>query len=423
RGGRVVDPANRRDEVLDVLVDGDRIARVAKSIPAGDNVTVLDAQNLIVAPGLVDMHVHLREPGNEGAETIESGTLAAAAGGVTSVLAMPNTTPPVDNVSAIRFILRRAEELGAVRVWPAGAITQGRAGENLSEIGAMVRAGCVAITDDGASVPNSKVLRRAMEYAKIFDLLIIEHAEDKALKSDGSMNEGPLATRLGHKGIPNQAESIAVARDIALAELTGARLHVQHVSARETVELIRQAKGRGVRVTAEVTPHHLTLTEEAILEYGTDAKMNPPLRSKADRDALVEGLADGTLDCIATDHAPHSRASKDQEFSAAPFGIIGLETLLPLTVTHLIEPGFLSWPEAIRRLSLNPARILKLPFGHLSEDAPADVVVIDPKEERKISSFASRSQNSPFLGWTLRGFPQTVLVGGHVVFQREAARV
>ncbi len=422
RGGRVVDPANNRDGEMDVLVEGEKIARVGRGVNAPAGALVLEAKGLIVAPGLVDMHVHLREPGHEDAETIESGTRAAAAGGVTSVAAMPNTDPPMDNVSGIRFVLRRAAEQGSVRVWPIGTVTRGRAGESLSEIGAMARAGCVAITDDGACVSSSRLLRLALEYAKVFDLPVIEHAEDKSLMADGVMNESPLATRLGYKGIPRQAESIAVARDIALAELTGARLHLAHVSTRESVALVREAKKRGTRVTAEVTPHHFTLTEDAVTQYGANAKMNPPLRTAEDREALLAGLADGTIDVIATDHAPHTRAAKEQEFSAAPFGVIGLETLLPLAITQLIEKGLLSWPEAVKRLSLHPARILGLPVGHLSEGAPADVVLIDPREERKLTSFSSKSQNSPFLGWTLRGFPQAVLVGGKVVLRRDVLR-
>ncbi|HOW27181.1 MAG TPA: dihydroorotase [Elusimicrobiota bacterium] len=417
RGGRVVDPAHKRDGLMDVLVREGKIAQVGKNIKVSGDVSVLEARGLIVAPGLVDMHVHLREPGNEDAETIESGTRAAVAGGITSVVAMPNTRPPMDNVAGVRFILRKAEESGAARVWPTGTITRGRTGESLSEIGAMVGDGCVAITDDGASVANSQLLRRALEYAKVFDLVVIEHAEDRALMADGVMNEGPLATRLGYKGIPRQAEYVAVARDIALAELTGSRLHVAHLSTLESVELVRAAKKRGVRVTAEATPHHLTLTEDAVTRCGTNAKMNPPLRLKKDCEALVTGLVDGTIDAIASDHAPHTRSAKEQEFSVAPFGIIGLETLLPLAVTHLIRKKALSWTDLIRKISLNPAKILKLPVGHLGPAAPADVVLIDPNRTRTITSFCSLSQNSPFAGKTLTGFATVVIVGGRVVMR------
>lgn len=422
RHGRLIDPAHHRDGEFDLLIEAGKVARVGKSLTPPAGAQVLDAKGMIVAPGLIDIHVHLREPGNEGAETIESGTRAAAAGGVTSVVAMPNTNPPIDDVSGIRFLLRRAAETAHVRVWPSGAITVGRAGEKLAEIGAMAGAGAVAVTDDGNSVPDTQLLRRALDYARMFDITVIEHAEDRSLMGDGVMNEGALATRLGHKGMPRQAESIAAGRNIALAELTGAHLHLTHISTRETVELVRQAKKKGLRVTADCTPHHFSLTEEAVVRYGPNAKMNPPLRAEADRRALIEGLADGTIDCIASDHAPHTRASKEQEFSAAPFGVVGLETLLPLTVTQLVEPGHLSWMEAIRRLTANPAKVLGLPVGDLGEGSTADVVIIDPTEERTLSGFSSKSMNSPFLGWTLRGFPQVVLVEGRVVLRREPLR-
>ena len=387
KGGRVIDPAQNRDEILDLLVENGKVARLGKTLPVPAGAQVFEAMGLIVAPGLIDIHVHLREPGQEGAETIESGTLAAASGGVTSVVAMPNTQPAIDSGTGIRFVLRRAAETAHVRVWPSGAITLGRAGEKLAEIGGMVQAGAVVLTDDGNSVPDTQLLRRALEYANMFDVTVMEHSEDKSLMGDGVMNEGGLATRLGYKGIPRQSESIAAARNIALAGLTGARLHLTHISTRETVDLVRQAKKKGYRVTADCTPHHFTLTEEAVVRGGTNAKMNPPLRSDDDRRALIEGLADGTIDAIVSDHAPHTRASKEQEFSAAPFGIIGLETLLPLTVTQLIEPGHLSWLEAIRRLATNPAKVLSLPVGELSEGSPADIVIINPAEERTITGF------------------------------------
>lgn len=422
KGGRVVDPAHNRDEVLDLVVEIGRVARLGKNVAPPAGAQVIDATGMIVAPGLVDIHVHLREPGNEGAETIETGTRSAAAGGITSVVAMPNTQPAIDSATGIRFVLRRAAETAHVRVWPSGSITLERAGEKLAEIGGMVRAGAVALTDDGNSVPDAQLLRRALEYAKMFDVTVIEHSEDKSLMADGVMNEGALATRLGYRGIPRQSESIAAGRNIALAALTGAHIHLTHISTRETVDLVRQAKKKGVAVTADCTPHHFTLTEDAVVRSATNAKMNPPLRAEEDRRALIEGLKDGTIDCIASDHAPHTRASKEQEFSAAPFGIVGLETLLPLTVTQLIEPGHLTWMEAIRRMATNPAKVLSLPVGDLAEGSPADIVIINPAEERTVTGFSSKSQNSPFLGWTLRGFAQVVMVEGRIVLRREALR-
>ncbi|MBK8871291.1 MAG: dihydroorotase [Elusimicrobia bacterium] len=422
KGGRLIDPAHNRDEVLDLVVEGGRVARLGKNVTPPAGAHVMEAAGMIVAPGLVDIHVHLREPGQEGAETIETGTRSAAAGGITSVVAMPNTQPAIDSATGIRFVLRRAAETAHIRVWPSGSITLGRAGEKLAEIGGMVKAGAVAVTDDGNSVPDAQLLRRALEYAKMFDVTVMEHSEDKSLMADGVMNEGPLATRLGHRGIPRQSESIAAGRNIALAALTGAHIHLTHISTRETVDLVRQAKKKGITVTADCTPHHFTLTEEAVVRCGTNAKMNPPLRAEEDRRAIIEGLKDGTIDCIASDHAPHSRASKEQEFSAAPFGIVGLETLLPLTVTQLIEPGHLSWIEAIRRMATNPAKVLSLPVGDLAEGSPADIVIINPVEERTVTGFSSKSQNSPFLGWTLRGFAQVVMVEGRIVLRREALR-
>jgi dihydroorotase len=418
RGGRVVDPAHGRDGVMDILVENGRVARVGPSLAVPAGARVLEAGGCVVIPGVVDMHVHLREPGGEGAETIETGTRSAAVGGVTSVVAMPNTQPPADDPSGVRFVLRRAAETAWVRVFPAGAITIDRAGEKLAEIGGMVQAGAVAVTDDGAGVADSRLLRLALDYARMFDVPVIEHAEDKALMADGVMNEGALATRLGHRGIPPQTESIAVARDIALAELTGARLHVTHISTQATVELVRRAKAGGVKVTADATPHHFSLTEEAVALHGANAKMNPPLRTEADRRAILDGIKDGTVDAVATDHAPHSRAAKEQEFSLAPFGVVGLETLLPLVVTHLVIPGLLTWPEAVRRLSLSPARILNLPLGHLGDGAPADITIIDPAEERVIESFASKSANSPFLGQRLKGFARATIVAGRVVYPK-----
>jgi dihydroorotase len=415
RGGRVVDPANGRDGEADVLIEGDKIARVGSNISAPAGAAVVEAKGKIVAPGLVDLCVHLREPGNEGAEDIGSGALAAAAGGVTSVAAMPDTVPQTDEESDIQFIHRRASEAAAARVWPVGALTKGEAPEHLAELGAMAMAGAVAASDAGQAIPHALLLRRALDYAKAFDLPVMLSAEDKSLAADGVMNEGPLATRLGHRGSPRQAEAVGLARAFALAELTGARLILGPLTTCEGVEALREAKRRGLAVAGWTAPHYLTLTEDAILEHGALAKVTPPLRTARDAEALIVGLADGTVDAIASDHSPQSRSAKEQEFAVAPFGMIGLETLLPLVVTRLVLPGRLSWLDAVRRLSAEPARLLKLPVGTLAEGAPADVVVIDPAEERKVSSFRSKSRNSPFFGATLRGFATAVFVGGRPV--------
>jgi dihydroorotase len=422
RGGRVVDPSVDRDGVFDVLIEGEKITRVAKTIAPPAGAHVLEAKGMIVAPGLVDLCVHLREPGNEGAENIETGTRAAAAGGVTGLVCMPDTDPLIDEESGVQFILRRSAETACVRVWPAGALTMGESPERLGELGAMAKAGAVVASDAGQVPLKSLVLRRGLEYAKAFDLPVMLTPEDRFLAPDGVMNEGPLATRLGHRGVPRQSEAVSVARSLALAELTGAHVILGPLTTREGVDLLREAKRRRLPVTAWTAPHYFSLTEESVVEHGTLAKVSPPLRSAADRDALVKGLADGTLDVIASDHGPQSRSAKEQEFSQAPFGIIGLETMLPLAVTRLVEPGHLSWLELIRRLSTAPADVLGVPAGKLAEGAPADVVIIDPAEERKLSSFSSKSQNSPFLGVTLRGFPQAVIVGGQMVLRREALK-
>ncbi len=415
RGGRVVDPRNRRDETADVLIEGRHIQQVARGLKAPSDAEVLDASGLWVTPGLIDIHVHLREPGQEEKETIGSGTAAAVLGGFTAVACMPNTVPPLDNVSQIQFVRMKADSEGYCHVYPVGAITKGQDGQELTEIGAMVRAGCVAISDDGKDVANSKLFRRALEYAKTFDLPVIDHCEDPDLAKGGVMNEGELAAVLGLKGIPRQAEYIMVARNIALCELTGARVHLAHLSTKESVALVREAKKRGLPVTGETAPHYFSLTEKAVEGYNTNAKMNPPLRTEADRQAILEGLADGTLEVIASDHAPHTPAQKGREFDFAPFGIIGLETTLGLTLGELVGKKVLSPLQAIAALSEAPARILNLPGGHLSPGAPADVTLIDPQARYTVSEFASKSRNSPFVGWTLQGKAVTTLVGGTLV--------
>src|SRR5882724_7042463 len=415
RGGHVVDPRNKRDELLDVLIEGQHIQKVGKDLKPGKGTDVLDATGLVVTPGLIDAHVHLREPGQEEKETIATGTAAAAIGGFSSVVCMPNTVPPIDNVSQIQFVLMKAQSEGYVRVFPVGAITKGQDGVELTEIGAMVRAGCVAISDDGKPVANSKLFRRALEYAKTFGLTVIDHCEDADLAKGGVMNEGKLSALLGLKGIPRQAEYIMVSRNIALCELTGGILHLAHLSTKESVALVREAKKRGLPVTAETCPHYFTLTEEAVAGYNTNAKMNPPLRTEEDRLAILEGLADGTLDIIASDHAPHTVAQKSREFDFAPFGIIGLETTLGLALTELVQKKIRPLPAVIAALTDAPARAMNLTGGHLSPGAPADVTLIDLKAKHVVERFASKSQNSPFIGRTLHGKAAATLVGGEVV--------
>jgi len=420
KNGHVVDPRQNLDGVNNILIENGKVLSIGNHLDTPVSTPTIDAEGKIVAPGLVDVHVHLREPGGEAKETIATGTRAAAAGGITSVVSMPNTSPPMDNVADIQFVIARAAQEGMVRVYPTGTISKGREGQELSEIGAMAGVGCVAITDDGSEVMNSQLFRRALEYTKTFDLIVMDHCEDTFLMGSGVMNSGALATRLGLSGIPRQAEYIMVARNIALAELTGGRLHLTHMSTKESVELVRQAKGKGLRVTADVTPHHLVLTEAAVQEYKANAKVNPPLRTQADVEALRKGLRDGILDCIASDHAPHTQAEKAQEFDTAPFGLIGLETMLPLIVSELVKPGFLSLSEMISRMSDIPAKLFKLPAGSLEPGANADIVIFDPDQKQTFTHFVSRSQNSPFLGWQLWGVVEKTLVGGQTVYERSA---
>ncbi len=419
-GGRVIDPRENVDRITNILVENGRVHSIGDHLNAPASVLTIDAAGKVVAPGLVDVHVHLREPGGESKETIATGTRAAAAGGVTSVVSMPNTTPPMDNVSDIQFVLSRAAQEGSARVYPTGTISKAREGQEMSEIGAMTRVGCVAITDDGSGVMNAQLFRRALEYTKTFDIPVMDHCEDHQLSAGGVMNEGALATRLGLKGIPRQAEYCMAARDIALAELTGGKLHLTHISTKETVDLVRQAKEKNLRVTADVTPHHLVLTEDAVAEYMANAKMNPPLRTQADVQALRQALKEGVIDCIATDHAPHTQAEKAQEFNTAPFGLIGLETALPLIVSELVKAGLLTLPEMISRMSDIPARIFKLPAGTLQPGSAADIVIFDPDAKQTFTHFVSRSQNSPFLGWQLHGVIERTFVGGQTVFEKNA---
>jgi dihydroorotase len=417
----VVDPSQRLDEVLDVLLVGGEVARIGRDLEAPEGAEVRRVDGLVVCPGLIDLHVHLREPGFEHKETIQTGARAAAAGGFTAVCAMPNTDPPIDDPAAVGFVLAEGMRAGAARVYPVGCVSVGQKGERLTEIGEMVDAGAVAISDDGQPVADSGLMRLALEYAQTFGIPVADHCEDKGLSRGGSMHEGVVSARLGLIGIPGAAEDTIVARDLMLAELTGGRIHIQHVSTRRSVELIREAKARGVRVTAEATPHHFTLTDEAVDGYRTEAKVNPPLRTADDRDAVREGIADGTLDCIATDHAPHHYDEKEQAFDDAPFGLIGLETALGLAITELVGKGVLTLMDLVDRMSCGPARAFNLPGGTLRPGSPADVTVFDPAEEWIVdpNTFLSKSRNTPFAGWKLTGRAVLTIVGGRVVWDRE----
>jgi dihydroorotase len=418
RGGRVLDPSSGTDAVLDVLLADGRVARVGQGIDAPEGAEVVDASGMIVSPGLIDVHVHLREPGQEHKETIRTGARAAAAGGFTAVVAMPNTDPPIDSPAAVGFVRAAGLRADGARVYPSGCITMGQAGDQLTEFGELIGAGAVCVTDDGRPVSSAGMMRMALEYAQTFDLPVAVHAEELALSKGGSMNEGIIATRLGLTGIPNASEDVMIARDLMLAELTGGRLHIQHVATRGGVQLIRAAKERGIRVTAEASPHHFTLTDEAVGSYHTNAKMNPPLRSEADRDAVREGVRDGTLDVIATDHAPHHYDEKEQAFEDAPNGIVGLETSLGLAYTELVESGLIGLPTLIERMSCQPARALSLPGGTLAEGSPADVTIFDPRIEWKVkpADFLSMSRNTPFAGRVLRCRAVRTVVGGATVW-------
>ena len=426
KGGRVIDPANGRDGEFDVLIDNGTIARVGRNL-AVDGADVFEIRRgWIVAPGLVDIHVHLREPGQEHKETIASGTASAAAGGFTAVACMPNTDPVNDHAGITEFILKKAAEAGRARVYPIGAVSIGSNGEQLAELGEQKAAGCVAFTDDGRPVATALLMRRALEYAGMLGVPIINHCEDPSLKGEGVAHEGYVAAQLGLRGIPGEAESIMVERDISLAELARAHVHIAHMSARQSLRAVRAGKERGVRVTCEVAPHHFTLTDDSLdgpVKYDTNFKMNPPLRATEDRDAMLEGIADGSVDVIATDHAPHHIDEKMVEFDRAPFGIVGLETAVPIVFDRLVHAGRISLTRMIELLSVNPARLLNLPGGRLDEGAPADVTILGPDLASTIEAakLVTKSKNTPFDRWQFTGGVVATIVGGKVVYRNAAA--
>jgi len=428
KGGRVIDPVNGIDGVHDVLLDGERIELVGRDLPV-DGATVVELpSDLVVCPGFIDMHVHLREPGQEHKETVATGVASAVAGGFTAVACMPNTVPVNDNANVTLLILAKAAEAALARVYPIGAVSKGSNGELLADIAELKQAGCVAITDDGHPVKTALLLRRALEYAGMFGMPVIEHCEDQTLKGDGVAHEGFYAASLGLRGIPGAAEALGAERGVLLAELTGSAFHVAHMSARASLRAVRKGKEAGVRVTCEVAPHHFTLTDEALtapIPYDTNVKMNPPLREAADRDAMLAGIADGSVDAIATDHAPHHYDEKHVEFDRAPFGIVGLETAVSLSLDRLVHSGLVRLPRLVELLSVNPARILGVQGGSLAPGERADITVLAPdlKVTIQASRLRSRSKNTPFDGWELRGGVAATIVGGRTVFVNPAARV
>ena len=418
-GGRIIDPSQQIDQVSDLLIENGCVKSIGDSLD-GDGAEIFDANGLIVAPGFIDLHVHLREPGEEYKETIASGSAAAVAGGFTSICAMPNTSPVNDNASVTRFIIDKAREAGIARVYPVGAITRESKGEQLAEMAEMKEAGAVAVSDDGRPVMNAQVMRHAMEYARDHGLVVVDHCQDLDLSAGGVVNEGRISTLLGLKGMCGAAEESHVSRDLMLAELTGVRVHIAHISTAGSVEMVRRAKRQGLAVSCEVTPHHLALTDAAVAGFDTNTKMSPPLRSEEDRSALIEGVRDGTIDAIATDHAPHHLDEKMFEYDRAPFGVVGLETALGVAVTVLQHSSGIPITRIIELLTIGPARLFSLPGGTLAKGASADVTVFDPDGEWTVDPkrFKSKSRNSPFAGWQLRGSIVATFVGGREVYRR-----
>jgi dihydroorotase len=417
RGGRVVSPRDKIDDELDVLIADGVIRQIASDIQVRADET-LDARGLVVSPGFIDLHVHLREPGGEDSETLETGLHAAVAGGFTSVCAMPNTRPVIDQPAAVEAMIERAERLGLARVFPIAAASFGSEGDALTDFAELARAGAVAFSDDGRPLKSAALTESALEKAKLLGMRVIDHCEDVTLSSGGVLHRGEVAARLGLKGIPDAAEDVCVARDLLLAGSTGGSLHIAHLSTAGAMEMVRAAKKNKVRVTCEVTPHHFTLTDSAVAAYGANAKVNPPLRSPSHRDALLGGLADGTVDAIASDHAPHSPPLKRKPLDSAPFGVIGLETALALGITQLVESGRISLARLIELMSGSPARIINQPLGTLATDRAADITVFDPKRKwtYRVEEGKSKSLNSPFNGWTLTGVVMATIVGGRVVY-------
>ncbi len=415
--GRVIDPSQSMDRVTNLLIVDEKIAGYDVS-PGGQD-EVIDAAGKIVAPGLIDIHVHLREPGREEDETIETGTAAAVAGGFTSIACCPNTDPPIDTQGTVEFVRQKATRAGNCHVFVIACASKNREGKELAEIGQLVEAGAVAVSDDGNPVYDAELMRRAFEYCRMFNIPVMNHCEVSELTHQGVMHEGLTSMVLGLGGIPSAAEDVMVSRDITLAETTGGRLHIMHISTTGSIQALRRAKSRGVNVTAEVTPHHFTLTDESLRTFDSNYKMNPPLRGRSHVEACIEALRDDTIDVIATDHAPHAKEKKMQELDRAPFGIIGLETALGLVATKLIEPGHLDWPKALAKMTINPAQVLRINKGTLQLGADADVTIIDPDLRWTVEAeqFRSKSTNSPFIGWELKGRATTVLVSGRVKYR------